>query len=150
MCIRDRYESADDDFAVPEYGYSRDRRPDLKQVVLTLVTAGSAGVPLWYQMDDGNHSDKTGFHDPISQVTSGLQETQEFLWVADGVLYSKKHLQSSTIRWLTRVPGTLKLAKQYPKQPLNIDDVPEPPCVCLLYTSPSPRDRTRSRMPSSA
>jgi len=23
-------------------------------------------------------------------------------------------------------------------------------CSCLLYTSPSPRDRTRSRMPSSA
>ena len=28
--------------------------------------------------------------------------------------------------------------------------VPLPPHVCLLYTSPSPRDRTRSRMPSSA
>ena len=26
----------------------------------------------------------------------------------------------------------------------------EPPNTCLLYTSPSPRDRTRSRMPSSA
>ena len=25
-----------------------------------------------------------------------------------------------------------------------------PSMVCLLYTSPSPRDRTRSRMPSSA
>ena len=25
-----------------------------------------------------------------------------------------------------------------------------PSCCCLLYTSPSPRDRTRSRMPSSA
>ena len=25
-----------------------------------------------------------------------------------------------------------------------------PPGTCLLYTSPSPRDRTRSRMPSSA
>ena len=24
------------------------------------------------------------------------------------------------------------------------------PKICLLYTSPSPRDRTRSRMPSSA
>ena len=23
-------------------------------------------------------------------------------------------------------------------------------CICLLYTSPSPRDRTRSRMPSSS
>ena len=27
---------------------------------------------------------------------------------------------------------------------------PEDLDVCLLYTSPSPRDRTRSRMPSSA
>ena len=27
---------------------------------------------------------------------------------------------------------------------------PNDPNTCLLYTSPSPRDRTRSRMPSSA
>ena len=27
---------------------------------------------------------------------------------------------------------------------------PHVDCGCLLYTSPSPRDRTRSRMPSSA
>ena len=27
---------------------------------------------------------------------------------------------------------------------------PDPDYTCLLYTSPSPRDRTRSRMPSSA
>ena len=32
-----------------------------------------------------------------------------------------------------------------------IDQMVIGPCiVCLLYTSPSPRDRTRSRMPSSA
>ena len=31
------------------------------------------------------------------------------------------------------------------------EDVPQDwVCPCLLYTSPSPRDRTRSRMPSSA
>ena len=29
-------------------------------------------------------------------------------------------------------------------------ETPAAICVCLLYTSPSPRDRTRSRMPSSA
>ena len=109
----------------PFYGYSRDKRPDLKQVVLTLETAGSAGVPLWYQMDDGNQSDKTGFHDTIERVTSGLKETQDFLWVADSALYSKKHLQDSTIRWLTRVPGTLKLAKQYQQQTLVLNDVSE-------------------------
>ena len=37
----------------------------------------------------------------------------------------------------------------------NAQDLPEnselaPYNICLLYTSPSPRDRTRSRMPSSA
>ena len=30
------------------------------------------------------------------------------------------------------------------------DSLAERPVGCLLYTSPSPRDRTRSRMPSSA
>ena len=29
-------------------------------------------------------------------------------------------------------------------------DIPTPPQTCLLYTSPSPRDRQKSRMPSSA
>ena len=123
--LHGQYEEVDADFAVPEYGYSRDKRPDLKQVVVTLVTAGSAGVPLWYQMDDGNHSDKTGFHDTISRVTSGLKETQDFLWIADGALYSKKHLQGSTVRWLTRVPGTLKQAKQHQQQTLIPEEVPE-------------------------
>ena len=32
------------------------------------------------------------------------------------------------------------------KPVINFNDF----CICLLYTSPSPRDRTRSRMPSSA
>jgi len=34
--------------------------------------------------------------------------------------------------------------------PLWDDDRTGDPDSCLLYTSPSPRDRTRSRMPSSA
>ena len=35
------------------------------------------------------------------------------------------------------------------KKPFTIV-MPPPNITCLLYTSPSPRDRTRSRMPSSA
>ena len=31
-----------------------------------------------------------------------------------------------------------------------VDSMEEQSLLCLLYTSPSPRDRTRSRMPSSA
>ena len=33
---------------------------------------------------------------------------------------------------------------------MRVTQLPNTPNTCLLYTSPSPRDRTRSRMPSSA
>src|SRR5664280_796825 len=40
--------------------------------------------------------------------------------------------------------------KQYNATRKYRDQAPTPTRTCLLYTSPSPRDRTRSRMPSSA
>ena len=40
-----------------------------------------------------------------------------------------------TVPFLYYIFGSLGIDQQY---------------ICLLYTSPSPRDRTRSRMPSSA
>ena len=46
--------------------------------------------------------------------------------------------------------NTLKLLKRA-GEVLKIDLQPEFPYhICLLYTSPIPRDRTRTRMPSSA
>ena len=41
----------------------------------------------------------------------------------------------------------LHITKKYPKLKIVVNDLYEP---CLLYTSPSPRDCDRSRMPSSA
>ena len=48
-------------------------------------------------------------------------------------------IEKKTIRNYKLTSGILSLLKKG-----------EPVSVCLLYTSPSPRDRTRSRMPSSA
>ena len=52
---------------------------------------------------------------------------------------SSKSLRSSSMEELI-FSGTDKVPEK------NVAEV----TVCLLYTSPSPRDRTRSRMPSSA
>ena len=41
-------------------------------------------------------------------------------------------------------------AKSYFDKSISIDPTDPRGYLCLLYTSPSPRDRTRSRMPSSA
>ena len=43
--------------------------------------------------------------------------------------------------------NVLKYASRYDRKGSARKDIIK---ICLLYTSPSPRDRTRSRMPSSA
>ena len=57
--------------------------------------------------------------------------------------------------WVTNVCATSKLIEgPQLKEPLTIDldfsDTDHLLISCLLYTSPSPRDATLSRMPSSA
>ena len=48
-----------------------------------------------------------------------------------------------------RGPGGNKRVVDIKEKEVYLGDPPHPN-TCLLYTSPSPRDRTRSRMPSSA
>ena len=69
-----------------------------------------------------------------------------------GYIYEKNILEYAKIRDINIRP--IALSENYPfptnndiKYFLKILDKIDP---CLLYTSPSPRDRTRSRMPSSA
>ena len=73
--------------------------------------------------------------------------------VHGGVAYSGPRLLDQTV--------VAELDKLVPLAPLHLPHnlapvrsmmalAPEVSQVCLLYTSPSPRDRTRSRMPSSA
>ena len=47
------------------------------------------------------------------------------------------------------LPSLESLTEYRPKLPLRVYSS-DGFLICLLYTSPSPRDRTRSRMPSSA
>ena len=50
----------------------------------------------------------------------------------------------------TEEPPRLKSGNGIPVNGINPKIVNKLINICLLYTSPSPRDRTRSRMPSSA
>ena len=55
---------------------------------------------------------------------------------------------------IAAVPMIRKLQERYPERPLVVTTMTptgsERVQACLLYTSPSPRDRQKSRMPSSA
>ncbi|MEP0772674.1 IS1634 family transposase [Trichocoleus sp. DQ-U1] len=97
------------------YGYSRDRRPDLKQFVMNLVCWSDGDIPAFVELVDGNQSDKTHFVGLMQAFRS--QCNFEGLYVADSALYSEDNLhQLSGLRWLTRVPLTLNCASDLVNQ----------------------------------
>jgi len=94
------------------HGYSRDERPDLKQVVVALLTSYRSALPLWIQALDGNASDTHTFPQVIEAYIAQLQEGEMPYLVADSALYSEDNLQRlAGVRWLTRVPERIGLAR---------------------------------------
>jgi len=113
--LHGRYET-DEDARVPEeiritHGYSRDRRPELKQFVVDLMSTGKGALPLFFRVADGNESDQAVFADLIKEFKARLE--LDTLFVADAALYSTENLTSlDGLRWLCRVPRTLAEARR--------------------------------------
>ena len=93
------------------YGYSRDRRPDLKQFMIDLIVSGDGDVPLFLKVGDGNEADKAVF----GQIAREFKKQVDFdsLIVGDSALYSKENLKlMKEMRWLSRVPLSIKEAQE--------------------------------------
>ncbi len=92
-------------------GYSRDRRPDLKQCILDLVVSNDSAMPLFIRAADGNESDKAIFGKIAIEIKK--QVKIESIIVSDSALYSQENIQlMKRMKWITRVPMTLKKAKE--------------------------------------
>jgi transposase len=98
------------------HGYSKDKRPDLKQAVLSLVVNGPSAMPIWMEPLNGNSSDKESLHETVRKIREFQKQIdfeKKFKWIADSALYdADKLLKSNDYLWLTRVPETIKEAKQ--------------------------------------
>jgi transposase len=105
------------------HGFSKDHRPDLKQVILSLVVNGPSSLPLWMDPLDGNSSDKVSFHETIKNVEkfrSQIDLKGHFKWIADSALYTKERLlKNNDYFWVTRVPETITEAKNLVEKPLE-------------------------------
>lgn len=105
------------------HGFSKDHRPDLKQVVLSLVVNGPSALPLWMEPLDGNSSDKVSFHETIKQVEKFRLQIDldgHFKWIADSALYTKDRLlKSNDYCWVTRVPENITEAKKLVEKPFE-------------------------------
>ena len=96
-----------------KHGYSKENRPDLKQVVVTLITSQQSALPLWIEVLDGNSSDNKSFPVTVAAYCKQL-EGEELPWfVMDSASYSEENLGLwGEAKWITRVPETSSAAKE--------------------------------------
>jgi transposase len=95
------------------HGYSKDHRPDLKQVVVTLVTSQKGRIPLWLEALDGNNSDKHSLRETVDAYCRHLAEGEVPWFVLDSAAYTARNIANwgTQKKWLTRVPETITEAQ---------------------------------------
>jgi transposase len=111
------------------YGYSRDHRPDLKQVVLSLICSHQSGIPTWLAALDGNAADSSQFPETVQAYVAQFKEGEDVpVIVADTALYSADMLKElEGVFWVTRVPASVSEVKDLyqtvsPEQMRSIGD----------------------------
>lgn len=105
------YAHSDGDSISITRGYSKDHRPDLKQVMMG-IGVNSEGIPVMAQMLDGNLSDKTwhGQFLDIAKTRLSLNRETPLRYVGDSALLTKENLELAKrheIVIISRLPRTV-------------------------------------------
>jgi hypothetical protein len=88
------------------YGYSKDHRPDLKQLLYVLTTSADGGIPVQFRCADGNTNDATT-HIETWEALRAVAGRADFLYVADSKLCTMEtmeHLDRHGGRFVTVMP----------------------------------------------
>ena len=99
------------------YGFSKDHRLDLKQVVLQLITSHKTALPIWLEVLSGNSNDKKTFTATVKSYRKQLGSQERPYLVMDSAGFSEDTLkEAQDVHWLMRVPETLAQAKKLVKE----------------------------------
>ena len=99
------------------YGYSKDHRPDLKQLLFILTTDADDGVPVQFRCADGNTTD-VRTHIETWNTLRALTGRADFLYVADSKLCSHDnmdHIARAGGRFVTVMPRSRQEDAQFRK-----------------------------------
>ena len=97
------------------YGYSKDHRPDLKQLLFILTTTNDGGIPVHFRCSDGNTSD-TETHIETWNSLRKIAGRSDFLYVADSklcTLENMDYIDDNKGRFVTVLPRSRKEDAQF-------------------------------------
>ncbi len=117
ISVHGEYKNLEDDM-VPisiTHGKSKDRRDDLKQYLISMITTSDADIPVWINALSGNTSDKTHFREVIKSYAEQLAEDDEKVYfVMDSAGYTAENIREmpDIVMWISRAPETIKMVKE--------------------------------------
>ena len=101
-------------------GYSRDHRPDCKQVCIALVVS-KEGMPLGYEVFDGNRADVTTVEDIVEKIEAQYGVANR-IWVMDRGMVSQDNLEYLRAEGKRYIVGTPKSQlKRFEQELLKAD-----------------------------
>ncbi len=92
------------------YGYNKDHRPDLKQLVFILTVSADGAIPVHFKVADGNTEDSTS-HIETWNCLRRLVGSSQFIYVADSKLCTRpnlKHIADNHGFFVTIMPRSRK------------------------------------------
>ena len=98
----------------PAYGYSKDKRPDLKQLMLSLCL-DQANRPRAFFPLDGNTGEQPANRQLLQEVARQMKSTEGATWVGDAKLVDADtigQLLDNDFHFISLLPKTFKLRKQ--------------------------------------
>lgn len=90
------------------YGFSKDHRPDLKQLLFILTSTRDGGVPVQFRCEAGNQNDSRT-HEESWEALCGVVGRKDFLYVADSKLCNgeaMEYIDRRGGRFVTVMPRT--------------------------------------------
>ena len=102
------------------HGYSKDHRPDLKQIMFGSLVSADGGVPLFGKALDGNGSDTAAAAEFFAKVRTLVRDPREVCCVVDSKGWSARVLdvvQCERLRLLSRLPRSHRLHREVMAKP---------------------------------
>lgn len=102
------------------FGYSKDHRPDLKQVLFGSLVTRDGGVPLYGKALDGNRSDSESAAEFFQQIRHLVEDPRKVCCVSDSKGWCAPVLavvQTEGLRLLSRLPRHHRLHREVMAKP---------------------------------
>ncbi len=121
MLSGDYLAKTDDDTVKITLGYSKDHRPDLKQVMLEMMVSHDGGIPLIGKVLGGNASDNIVFKERCEKLVEGFKEAEALRYVvADCKVYTEDNSENlKSLLFVTRIPNNIKVVGETIDQALE-------------------------------